>query len=75
MRYFDPVGDLTRERHAYKVFEQARSYVWNHQHDELGNRIKTIRPDEHAIDWITYGSGHVQGPAGKLKTCTALQSG
>ena len=60
-RHFDPVGNLVREHHAYKVFEQARSYVWHHQYDELGNRIKTIRPDGHTIDWLTYGSGHVHG--------------
>ena len=46
---------------AYTVFDQARSYVWHHQYDELGNRIKTVRPDGHAIDWLTYGSGHVHG--------------
>ncbi|TAM54199.1 MAG: RHS repeat protein, partial [Paraburkholderia sp.] len=60
-RFFDPVGHLVREHHAYKVFDEARSYVWHHQYDELGNRIKTIRPDGHAIDWLTYGSGHVHG--------------
>jgi uncharacterized protein RhaS with RHS repeats len=42
---------------------QARSYVWHHQYDELGNRIRTVRPDGHAIDWLTYGSGHVHGRA------------
>jgi RHS repeat-associated protein len=60
-RFFDPVGNLVREHHAYTVFDQARSYVWHHQYDELGNRIKTVRPDGHAIDWLTYGSGHVHG--------------
>ncbi|KAA0079619.1 sugar-binding protein [Paraburkholderia sp. T12-10] len=60
-RFFDPVGNLVREHHAYRLFDQAKSYVWHHRYDELGNRIQTIRPDGHAIDWLTYGSGHVHG--------------
>ncbi|MGN6668872.1 MAG: DUF6531 domain-containing protein, partial [Trinickia sp.] len=62
-RFFDPVGNLVREHHADTLFDQARSYVWHHQYDELGNRIRTVRPDWHAIDWLTYGSGHVHGMA------------
>ncbi|PCE26092.1 sugar-binding protein [Paraburkholderia acidicola] len=60
-RFFDPVGNLVREHHAYSLFGESRSYVWHHEYDELGNRIKTIRPDGHTIDWLTYGSGHVHG--------------
>ena len=60
-RFFDPVGNLVREHHAYTLFGEARSYVWHHEYDELGNRVRTIRPDGHSIDWLTYGSGHVHG--------------
>ncbi len=60
-RFFDPVGNLVREHHAYDVFGVSRSYVWHHSYDELGNRTRTVRPDGHAIDWLMYGSGHVHG--------------
>ncbi|TKC89206.1 sugar-binding protein [Trinickia terrae] len=60
-RFFDPVGNLVREHHAYNVFGERRSYVWRHEYDEIGTRVKTIRPDGHIVDWLTYGSGHVHG--------------
>ncbi|WP_161788602.1 RHS repeat-associated core domain-containing protein [Burkholderia paludis] len=60
-RFFDPVGNLVREHHAYDLFGTRRSFVWHHQYDETGNRIGTVRPDGHAVGWLTYGSGHVHG--------------
>jgi RHS repeat-associated protein len=60
-RFFDPAGRLVREHHAYRVFGEPRSYVWHHAYDEIGNRVKTVRPDGHTIDWLLYGSGHVHG--------------
>ncbi len=60
-RFFDPAGRLVREHHSYRLFGESRSYVWHHEYDELGNRIKTIRPDGHAVDWLLYGAGHVHG--------------
>ncbi|MFY4694493.1 RHS repeat-associated core domain-containing protein [Burkholderia glumae] len=60
-RFFDPVGNLVREHHAYDVFGVKRSFVWHHGYDELGNRIRTVRPDGHVVDWLRYGSGHVHG--------------
>lgn len=59
--FFDPAGNLVREHHAYNLFGVQRSYVWHHSYDELGVRVRTVRPDGHAIDWLTYGSGHVHG--------------
>ncbi|KAG8150172.1 RHS repeat-associated core domain-containing protein [Burkholderia catarinensis] len=59
--FFDPVGNLVREHHAYDLFGTSRSFVWHHQYDEIGNRIKTVRPDGRVVDWLTYGSGHVHG--------------
>ncbi|CAB3774180.1 sugar-binding protein [Burkholderia paludis] len=49
------------KHHAYDLFGASRSFVWHHQYDEIGNRIRTVRPDGHAVDWLTYGSGHVHG--------------
>ncbi|WP_080408543.1 glycohydrolase toxin TNT-related protein, partial [Burkholderia ubonensis] len=60
-RFFDPVGNLVREHHAYDLFGESRSFVWHHQYDEIGTRIRTVRPDGRTVDWLTYGSGHVHG--------------
>ncbi len=60
-RFFDPVGNLVREHHVHTLFGESRSYVWHHEYDEIGNRVRTVRPDGHRIDWLTYGSGHVHG--------------
>ncbi|KVN15228.1 sugar-binding protein [Burkholderia stagnalis] len=59
--FFDPVGNLVREHHAYQLFGESRSYVWHHEYDAIGTRIRTVRPDGHTMDWLTYGSGHVHG--------------
>ncbi|KVN25971.1 sugar-binding protein [Burkholderia pyrrocinia] len=59
--FFDPVGNLVREHHAYQLFGESRSYVWHHEYDAIGTRIRTVRPDGHTLDWLTYGSGHVHG--------------
>lgn len=56
--YYDAVGNVIREHHQdYKTHKTA---VWKHSYDEINDRIKTIRPDGQNIDWLTYGSGHVQ---------------
>lgn len=59
--FFDPVGNLVREHHAYRLFGESHSYLWHHEYDEIGTRIKTVRPDGHVLDWLIYGSGHVHG--------------
>ncbi|OXJ18573.1 RHS repeat-associated core domain-containing protein [Burkholderia sp. HI2500] len=60
-RFFDPVGNIVREHHAYNLLGARRSYVWHYEYDELGNRRRTVRPDGHAIDWLMYGTGHMHG--------------
>ncbi|EXA75458.1 RHS domain-containing protein, partial [Acinetobacter baumannii] len=51
-------GNLVQEHQQdYKINKTA---VWKHQYDEINDRIKTTRPDGQIIDWLTYGSGHVQ---------------
>ncbi|WP_347554687.1 RHS repeat-associated core domain-containing protein [Robbsia sp. KACC 23696] len=59
--FYDAVGNLIREHHAYSVFGDKRSYVWRHEYDALDNRIASVRPDGHRVDWLRYGSGHVHG--------------
>ena len=39
----------------------ARSHVWHHRYDALGNRTETIRPDGQRIGYLHYGSGHLHG--------------
>ncbi|WP_127491313.1 RHS repeat-associated core domain-containing protein [Acinetobacter calcoaceticus] len=56
--FYDAAGNLVREHQQdYKINKTA---VWKHQYDEINERIKTVRPDGQIIDWLTYGSGHVQ---------------
>jgi len=63
----DAVGHVRTEHHHYLIDEQGRpssqplTAVWQHRHDELGNRIQTTRPDGHTTTWLTYGAGHVHG--------------
>ncbi|AJK47191.1 RHS repeat-associated core domain-containing protein [Burkholderia plantarii] len=59
--FYDPVGNLVREHHASALFGEARSVVWHHAYDEIGARVRTVRPDGHRVDWLTYGSGYVHG--------------
>ena len=58
---FDAVGNLVDETHDYRLFGQRQQFTWAHEHDALGNRIASIRPDGQRTDWLTYGSGHVHG--------------
>ncbi len=56
--FYDAAGNLVQEHQQdYKINKTA---VWKHQYDEINDRIKTTRPDGQIIDWLTYGSGHVQ---------------
>ncbi|MET3493391.1 RHS repeat-associated core domain-containing protein [Variovorax boronicumulans] len=57
--FYDPAGNLVRE-HQHDL-ESGCTAVWQHRHDELNQRIATIRPDGHTTQWLTYGSGHVHG--------------
>ena len=52
-----------REHQHYQgpFHPDKRTAVWHHHHDEINQRIGTIRPDGHRIEWLTYGAGHVHG--------------
>jgi len=54
---------LVREHQHYQgpFHPDRRTAVWHHHYDELNQRIGTIRPDGHRIEWQTYGAGHVHG--------------
>ncbi|WP_025113504.1 RHS repeat-associated core domain-containing protein [Pseudomonas sp. H1h] len=57
--FFDPAGNLLREHQHYLCLEQPIVAVWQHEYDELNQRIATVRPDGHRVSWLTYGSGHL----------------
>ncbi|TDR27064.1 DUF6531 domain-containing protein, partial [Hydromonas duriensis] len=59
--FYDDAGNLEREHQEYKLKDAAYTAIWRHEYDPLGNRVKTIRPDGHTVELMTYGSGHVHG--------------
>ena len=59
--FYDPAGNLVREHQHYRIGRHARSFVWQHEYNELDVRVATARPDGHRLEWLTYGSGHVHG--------------
>ena len=61
--FYDAAGNLVREHQHYQgpFHPEKRTAVWHHAYDELNQRIGTVRPDGHRINWLTYGAGHVHG--------------
>ncbi|CAA0181308.1 RHS repeat protein [Acinetobacter baumannii] len=58
--YRNGLGQLVREHQHYKIPElKPLTAVLHHEYDELGNLIKTIRPDGHTLNHLVYGSGHI----------------
>lgn len=51
---------MVREHQHYKIPElKPLTAVLHYEYDELGNLIKTIRPDGHTLNHLVYGSGHI----------------
>ncbi|QIO05888.1 RHS repeat-associated core domain-containing protein [Acinetobacter shaoyimingii] len=62
--YRNALGQLVREHQHYKLPDLTpMTAVLRYDYDELGNLIKTIRPDGQEVSHLTYGSGHVYGVA------------
>ena len=59
--FYDKLGNLIREYRHDSLDGTARSHVWHHRYDVLGNRTETIRPDGQRIGYLHYGSGHLHG--------------
>ena len=57
--FYDKLGNLIREYRHDSLDGTARSHVWHHRYDALGNRTETIRPDGQRIGYLHYGSGHL----------------
>ncbi|MDV7490697.1 RHS repeat-associated core domain-containing protein [Acinetobacter baumannii] len=58
--YRNALGQLVREHQHYKIPElKPLTAVLHYEYDELGNLIKTIRPDGHILNHLVYGSGHI----------------
>ena len=62
--YRNEIGQLVREHQHYRIADlKPMTAVIRYDYDELGNLIKTIRPDGHEVAHLSYGSGHVYGIA------------
>ena len=59
--FYDKLGNLIREYRHDSLDGTARSHIWHHRYDALGNRTETIRPDGQRIGYLHYGSGHLHG--------------
>ncbi|MDS7928269.1 RHS repeat-associated core domain-containing protein [Acinetobacter sp. V102_4] len=58
--YRNALGQLVREHQHYKISGlQPLTAVLRYEYDELGNLIKTIRPDGQTLNHLVYGSGYI----------------
>ena len=59
--FYDPVGNVVREHQHYDFLRKPPCHVWQHEYDELDQRIATVRSNGTRQQWLSYGSGHVHG--------------
>lgn len=72
--YRNPIGLIVREHQHYKIPKRtALTAVLRYDYDELGNLIKTIRPDGQVQANLSYGSGHIYGIAFNQQDMVAFQ--
>lgn len=72
--YRNPIGLIVREHQHYKIPKRtALTAVLRYDYDELGNLIKTIRPDGQIQANLSYGSGHIYGIAFNQQDMVAFQ--
>ncbi|MBB4811318.1 RHS repeat-associated protein [Acinetobacter johnsonii] len=72
--YRNQVGQLVREHQHYKVPNPiSLTAVLRYEYDELGNLVKTIRPDGQVQANLSYGSGHIYGIAFNQQEMVAFQ--
>ncbi|WP_168398589.1 DUF6531 domain-containing protein, partial [Acinetobacter indicus] len=58
--YRNTLGQLVREHQHYKIAGlRPLTAVLRYEYDELGNLVKTIRPDGQEQANLSYGSGHL----------------
>ena len=57
--FYDEAGNVVREHHHYLTIKQTA--LWQHHYDETNERVGTVRPGGHSIEWLTYGAGHAHG--------------
>ncbi|MEB6677411.1 RHS repeat-associated core domain-containing protein [Acinetobacter haemolyticus] len=58
--YRNALGQLVREHQHYKISGlRPLTAVLRYEYDELGNLVKTIRPDGQEQANLSYGSGHL----------------
>ncbi|WP_062034092.1 RHS repeat-associated core domain-containing protein [Acinetobacter sp. BMW17] len=72
--YRNPIGLIVREHQHYKIPKRtALTAVLRYDYDELGNLIKTIRPDGQVQANLSYGLGHIYGIAFNQQDMVAFQ--
>ena len=69
--YRNQLGQLVREHQHYKMLNLTA--VLRYEYDELGNLVKTIRPDGQQQTNLSYGSGHIYGIAFNQQDVVSFQ--
>ncbi|WP_212815502.1 RHS repeat-associated core domain-containing protein, partial [Acinetobacter sp. NRRL B-65365] len=69
--YRNQLGQLVREHQHYKMLNLTA--VLRYEYDELGNLVKTIRPDGQEQTNLSYGSGHIYGIAFNQQDIVSFQ--
>ncbi|MDM0037363.1 type VI secretion system tip protein TssI/VgrG, partial [Variovorax sp. J22P271] len=59
--FYDAVGNVVREHQHHDFLREPPCHVWQHEYDELDQRIATVRSNGSRQQWLSYGSGHVHG--------------
>lgn len=69
--YRNQLGQLVREHQHYKMLNLTA--VLRYEYDELGNLVKTVRPDGQEQTNLSYGSGHIYGIAFNQQDVVSFQ--
>ena len=57
---YDPLGQLLAETQTLSGTIGDKKFEFGHQYDGLGNRTQTILPGGRELNFLFYGSGHLQ---------------
>ena len=69
--FYNRNGQIIREHQEYTLFNLTA--VLGYEYDELGNLVKTIRPDGQQQTNLSYGSGNIYGIAFNQQDVVSFQ--
>uniref|UniRef100_UPI00398919ED DUF6531 domain-containing protein n=1 Tax=Acinetobacter indicus TaxID=756892 RepID=UPI00398919ED len=69
--FYNKNGEIIREHQQYNTLNSTA--VLCYEYDELGNLVKTIRPDGQEQANLSYGSGHIYGISFNRKEVVSFQ--